>query len=398
MTFKRRGGFTLIELMVSLVVGGLLMATLVAFSGAVRKSFARSKDVSELQANLRFAMKVLVDDLSRVSYRISPYPEKDESHICMNCNVPLASWHMGPAIGVSAAADGTMQLNLIGNYLGSREYVFNLFSGELACNNQDFIDQSKPIGQWCPYPGSENAITQRTNFNNPFMDGPSFGSAFIPDNIVFIKDLKSERGSYHRLSNVSVNTLAIELDPAIDHQYLQGNFGRVTPIGKVDYQLRARPDGVWVLERLWTDVAQNNTMEVAEFLLPYDDTDAPGLEIRAVWDQSDQFNEEFWKSGGYWEPVLDFGDNLNQLQVFPQADELAPGQLMRMRALIVTIRGRMPTEDPGFVLGNYAAEPEVAKNFGYDLDGDPSNGLARVRVERTMIDLRNISLGQHGTI
>ncbi len=66
MRLSKPAGFTLIELLVALVVSGLLMASLVGISGAVQKSFSRSKDTAELQSNLRFAMKLLVQDFRRV--------------------------------------------------------------------------------------------------------------------------------------------------------------------------------------------------------------------------------------------------------------------------------------------------------------------------------------------
>jgi len=64
---KYTRGFTLIELMVALVVAGLLMGVLVGLSGAVQKSLGFSKEITELQANLRFAVKTVVDDISRVA-------------------------------------------------------------------------------------------------------------------------------------------------------------------------------------------------------------------------------------------------------------------------------------------------------------------------------------------
>lgn len=94
MKLSKPAGFTLIELLVALVVSGLLMASLVGISGAVQKSFSRSKDVAELQSNLRFAMKLLVQDFGRVGFMYSPNPSHQAVGIIPgdprtgNCQVP----------------------------------------------------------------------------------------------------------------------------------------------------------------------------------------------------------------------------------------------------------------------------------------------------------------------
>jgi hypothetical protein len=48
-------------------------------------------------------------------------------------------------------------------------------------------------------------------------------------------------------------------------------------------------------------------------------------------------------------------------------------------------------EDPEFKMQGFTnVDPFL--NFGVDLDGEPTSGLARVRVERTVVDLRNMAL------
>jgi hypothetical protein len=55
------------------------------------------------------------------------------------------------------------------------------------------------------------------------------------------------------------------------------------------------------------------------------------------------------------------------------------------------LRGRTESEDPRFTLSGYNdAQPFL--NFGVDLDNNPGNGLARVRVVRTVMDLRNMGI------
>ena len=68
---------------------------------------------------------------------------------------------------------------------------------------------------------------------------------------------------------------------------------------------------------------------------------------------------------------------------------------MKTRAVIVTIRGRTESEDPGFFIDGYEHPPLLGNiNQAIDLDNDPDNGLAMVIMERTVINLRNLSLNQ----
>jgi hypothetical protein len=63
------------------------------------------------------------------------------------------------------------------------------------------------------------------------------------------------------------------------------------------------------------------------------------------------------------------------------ADPVDP---LRVRALVITLRGRTEMEDPAMTV--------VHPEHSIDLDGVPDNGLATVRVERTVVELRNFAI------
>jgi hypothetical protein len=105
-----------------------------------------------------------------------------------------------------------------------------------------------------------------------------------------------------------------------------------------------------------------------------------GFTLEQIVDESPWAN----LAGRDWQP--DIGDDPGDIQ--PLA---SPVPLERIRAIIITLRGRLASEDPKFTIQGYTSAPPFL-DFGVDLDGEPTNGLARVRVERTVIPLRNVAL------
>ena len=124
MKMRRHDGFTLIELMVALVVAGMLVAVLAGLSATVQRSFGRSKDIIELQANLRFAMKILVDDLTRAAYMYSPDAANDGCH--RHGNPPDTSWSATASWKAIEYDAASRTLTLRGNYASSTDYRMRL--------------------------------------------------------------------------------------------------------------------------------------------------------------------------------------------------------------------------------------------------------------------------------
>jgi hypothetical protein len=115
-------------------------------------------------------------------------------------------------------------------------------------------------------------------------------------------------------------------------------------------------------------------------LLPPGDPDTPGLAIRVYPDTN-------WGTGataGPWQPAID---------MTAPVDFLPGGQLPnwnQARAIGISLRARTRGEDPNLFISAYPSP--VAREFGYDLDNNVGNGLAHVRVERTVIHLQNMAL------
>jgi len=376
---KRERGFTIIELMVAMVVGALLLSALVSLSGSIQKSFARAKDITELQSNLRFAMKVLKDDFSRVAYMSSPDPGAEECH-----QHELGTPPDGDTTSLEFD-DGDNKWILRGNFISSRDYRICTSDYKVLCRNgldPVISDEGGTPGvQTSEVPGSNSQY-------DPFADGPKFGGVFTTGTLLRF-DTGDGRYTYHRITGANAGTYTLNLDPPLDRN-IPGDDWWASPLTQIEYRYEEDDDydpiiphddpenKRWVLKRVWmgydpdTGEMVERELEVAEFLL------APpnGLTFQIYEDAAAVINEAMGQ------PVVD-----GVPDVVSDADDV---NAVQARALVITIRARNEVEDPAFTLDNPA---EVgANNHGVDLDGDPDNGLARVRMETTVVELRNLGL------
>jgi prepilin-type N-terminal cleavage/methylation domain-containing protein len=388
---RHQKGFTLIELMVALVVGGLLMASLVALSSSVQRSFGFSTDITQLQGNLRFAMKSLVDDLGRTSLMASANASADYCHQG-GCALPTGDTR------AFAYEDGVITLR--GNYTSTRDYRVDMERMTIVCRNNEPFNTTNSNEAEGNCGGFEEYL-------EPFADGPQN----LDD--IFCQGMTVRFGErnfcYFNIQSVNPDTLEIAVDQLIDRSVMQGDYMWLSPVNEVKYRVAQDADYLtrytssepaanrWILSRQYSGCragvlqgvdADNEELwtEVGEFLLPADDPnrtdDVPGLELEQYLDSA---------AGAAicaepWQPIVD--DTPSEITVSPDP--------VRTKAISITLRGRTEYEDPKFIIPNYGdrgTEPrDPALDFGIDLDGDPTNGLAHVRVERTVVELRNLGL------
>lgn len=379
MTVKRqRAGFTLIELLVALVVGMLMMATMVGLSGSVQRSFGRSKEINDLQSNLRFAMKTLVDDFGRIAYMYSPDPMQDTAHSIV-----------GSVGGLKPAMDwNPPNLDFWGNYASPRDYLWNQLTGYVACRNK--IDPTEPAFPNCG--GYEP-------FLMPFNDGPGrLDDIFCPG--VFVRvDVGERRYQYQVVQGVmpdpSPGTGRV-LIPGINPDLVHGSHRWINPVNKISYTVRDDPTYTapfstptdaaknWQLARTVSAcragaLANLSPVILADFLLPQSAA-APGLQMSYIEDSNAALDGKI-KTPDLSGPPVQFIPSLGPV---PNS--------VKARAILVVLRGRTSSEDPQLFISTYGTDPAQAQRYGIDLDSVPNDGLAHVREIRTMVELRNLGL------
>jgi prepilin-type N-terminal cleavage/methylation domain-containing protein len=369
LNIRRRDAFTLIELMVSLVVAGLLMSALVALSGTVQRSFGRSKDIIELQANLRFAMNRMVDDVTRAAYMHSPNPQHAVDGRTLGVIPPSAD--------VAIEYDGpNTPLTLRGNYASSRDYLLDLDDGKIVCRNQAPYNLTTKM--------CETSLGSYDPYHEPFSDGPGFTDVFCPSELIRLDDGEGHY-YYHEVGVATPGDYSLTLqNPSVNRAQLPGRYQWISPITEVIYRLdhdntytspygAGDPKDRWILVRQSNDCRGAVSAEIAEFLLP-PTAAVPGLEIQQYEDTGIGASVGICKVP--YNPSIE--DNFKDVTA---ADPVDP---LRVRALVITLRGRTEMEDPAMTV--------VHPEHSIDLDGVPDNGLATVRVERTVVELRNFAI------
>jgi hypothetical protein len=219
-------------------------------------------------------------------------------------------------------------------------------------------------------------------------------------------DTGDQHYMYLHVASVDSNNLEMTFQESVDRDRIMGaacgppcSAGEsdmhglwVNPVTTVTYDLvdggTPPPYGSlgtvrWVLNRTTDDCRDRPLSELVEFMLPPIDqeADAPGLMLRI-------FSDANWGEGataGPWTPDIDFDNPID----FPGG---ATVDWPKVRAVAIMLRARTEVEDANFTLVDYPSA--AAKNFGYDLDQNPDNGLAHVRVETTLVQLRNMAIAQ----
>jgi hypothetical protein len=377
-------------MMVALVAGGLLMASMVALSSTVQRTFGYSKDIAELQGNLRFAMKILTDDIGRAALMGSANPGND-------CRLA------DPVAGMPAVAFDGQTLDLRGNYVSARDYRWKPFEERIFCRNDvdpldtdlnDGIEASVRTGlDGAEAAALDPACGNYERYLKPYADGPDHLDAFCPNQMVRL-EYTSGRYIYRPVTSVGAG-FGLSLGVNLNRNVVMGESRWINPVTLVRYRfledpvylpLVATPTPAarrWVLQRQ-AEVCNTGVLvfdqpvDVADFLLPFDPAGTSGLELEAIHDAN----------AAMCAPQL-MAANLSAPTRVVAAGSIDPVQL---RAFRVTLRGRTVTEDPRFVLPGLSVDADLWMNYGVDLDHSVDNGAAYVRTERTLINLRNLPL------
>jgi hypothetical protein len=155
--------------MAALVVGGLLMAMLVALAGSVQQSYGQTKGITELQSNLRFAMRTMVEDFHRVNFQYTPDPELDPYRF----GPSLSTVGSSPNAIVYDNTAGAEALILRGNFVSSRDYRFAINVNNtiqvLCRNGMEFINNPSTDMPACGFSSDADGYDP---YLEPFADGP----------------------------------------------------------------------------------------------------------------------------------------------------------------------------------------------------------------------------------
>ncbi|RME24262.1 MAG: prepilin-type N-terminal cleavage/methylation domain-containing protein [Deltaproteobacteria bacterium] len=403
---KNNSAFTLIELMVALVIGGLLMAALVGLGGAVRRSFSGSQDITELQANLRFALLRITEDFNRTAMMYFARPDNPGGMPChLLGSVPPASWSpTGSWAAIEYDNSSNPLLTLRGNFTSTRDYYFEFQgadTGRIMCLDKTYytpasgsccVSESGRFKNVCCSVGAFNRLFDTMDdcmYYVPFSDGGGFSSVFAPGQVIMI-EAQAGMFTFHRIVSNDTGAFTFTFAPAADLASItQGEGRRVRPLQTIQYEVVEDPagSGRYVLLRHAYNPSSDGsggvslsktTVELAEMLLPPNsDPTRSGFALEVVYDQSPNRG----LCAHPWKP---------QLSDFTPIDSVSADDLLFARAIRITLRGRSEREDPHFVSPDYGSDPTLY-DFAYDLN-PAAKGLAHVRTYKTTVFLSNLGL------
>ncbi len=273
----------------------------------------------------------------------------------------------------------------MGNFISSRDYLLDYNSNQILCRNG--VDPlSSPD---CSFAG---IVTDP--YYVPFSDGPQFLDVFYKGALVRV-DVGDRNYWYTSVINDTKKTdLVVLLKDPVTRGPNPGQQFWISPVAIVRYTIAADPNYIslytgvadydqrWILTRTVANAFGDKNADIIDFLLPQTDPQTPGLSIDLIMDANGQLSGQ---------QVLPPNIQLSQPCNLIPGGNVACANPVQARAAVITLRARTETEDSDFTIFNYSVPGYQAGNIGIDLDVNPTNGLAHVRTERTVVEMKNLS-------
>jgi prepilin-type N-terminal cleavage/methylation domain-containing protein len=402
-----RAGFSLLELMVALTVGGIAITSIYAVGSASTRVFYQQQQVANAQTSLRMAMDQLKRDIARAGYLGTPGlglqsqacgPVPTALHTAAN---PLAAItrYANDLVPVGGINDNIIPVGLaaptvnrtagftiddvvlIGNYETASEY---------AGVSQVDSDTVRLSDSWHAFQRDFTTWYQTPHTNDP----PAIDRAFPPNRLI---RLRLTNGLFHfgQVSSISGNTagaattdLQIDLNAPIDPNCLPSVDGAfLAPVNAMRYVVRnaagaldqARASGL-----LTGPMAQLFREEVlpTDKVTPFTYPAGMPPNRRAILDFVVGFNLAFTLT-------TDTGIGNADQYTINQTEQVPANvnnSLQRIRSVIVDLAVRTPEQDPTFPwTANNCALQQCYRVF------DDRPGAARVRRMRAEVFVPNIA-------
>lgn len=423
-----RAGFTILELMVALTVGGIAISSIYAIGSASTRVFRVQNDVSNAQTTLRMAMDQVKRDIARAGYLATPnaaMPGQTCGQIPAGLDAPLpgsgrlaAFSRFDNNVDISGAPAGTGlrtiknneaqgfavdEVVLFANYATSDEYPVRRVLGNAnqVRLQHGFYEFQRDFTAW-----SSNDVTT--------FDAGAFRDAFVPGEAGQVGravriHLPSRRYVFGTIAQVIDPTAAtpvtVQLTNPIDPDCLGDlNGASIAPLSAVRYQVRNAPaagdearrfEGSGPMAQLVRSEV-NPINKMAALQVP--GSNPAAFMERAVLDYVVAFNLEFTMSnanlgGGqadaYVVGAMTVDDSLSAGSVNANPE--------RIRAVTIELAVRTPEQDGEFAHGNLRAvtpdyfDEALCANLRCFQVFTDRPGAARVRSLRAEVFVPNVA-------
>ena len=399
MTHVRRSrlqGFTLIELMIALTVGGIAISSLYALGSASTRHFREQNRVSTTQSSLRAAMNQIKRDFQRAGFLGTPSVAVPTER-CQTVGSPLhdttGTAGRGQLAAISAyrknvaTAAGVLdpenlnawatvdEVILMGNYSTSGEYMGVVVTGSgsvtIPNTSQSF---RRDFTNWYPTGGNPAGSCNQTALTN----------AFAPNRLLRLHAL-DDRNAFAQVTSAvcSATGATINFNPALGTGCnITG--GWVSPLNTIRYSVvpattaaeisRIGANVVAQLRRTEVDPGNKaNTLQIAEGGVNRD------ADNRVVLDYVVRFDVSF---------LMRTGLGVNTLNWVPATADEVRNNPERVRGAIIELAARTAEHEPDMdVSGSAVRFPPFRLRAG--------PGAARTRALRAELLLPNITVDRY---
>jgi prepilin-type N-terminal cleavage/methylation domain-containing protein len=381
-------GFTLVELMVSVILFSIVVVAVFSFFTAMSNVFHSQEQVVDAQSNLRFAVDFLSKDARRAGYLGTPSAEND----ALVCPKPAS-----PPAGVLYAGVRVINADpLAGVYAGGADQAANgdIFPDTMYLMGSFEVSEPFPLDGVTTTGGQLDGVeTARIlGGGDPGENETRFNAVFMQDRMVKVTgpNNQSQLGFITGAAwNVAQPTVSVSGLVA-----QQGNVGcGIQGLSGQNYEIS-------VLNLMRYQVRQSAGDETRSDLLraeinPRTGAVFPGTEV-SLLDYVVDFQAWVDMDTG-------IGAQPNMVRDLVPGDDLGnvpwsqtTGQWQRARALYVTVSARTPREDPTLFhaprVSQASGEADIFQPLlTFNLDED-EQGAAHVVTQTAVIELQNLTL------
>lgn len=374
-------GFTLIELMITFLLASVVMASVFVMYTQVTKSFHRQGELIKSQAQLRFALDNLKNDIRRAGFQATIHSQKDTSRVCWTPpGVDLLALtiergngfvHL-PTVNVDVAPSS---ITLFGDYFSPNAQGFYAFQVDSGGNV--YMD---------PLDATLSAMSEA-----------EFDSIFRP-NVRWLRVVtKDEKEWYSKIiaTDYPNRRLTLSSSPPGSGYCLAGfGQGSVNPVGWIRYELREDTRTAALL----ADGAELRDLGKTDLVRVEVDSDGVPVENTALVIAEYVVDLQFY----------DFGLDLTSLGQttsithFPLVEDVATSggtgllgsdvsssRTNDLRYLTPKVSVRTPHEDQDFFFT--PRESDYGPLLSFELD-QVMDGSARVESLASRVDVRNFAL------
>jgi Tfp pilus assembly protein PilW len=398
-TRRAKHGFTVVELMVSLCVGGIAISSLYAVGAASTRHFREQQRISTTQSSLRSAMSQLKRDFSRAGYLATPNASVNGEFCGPRVGSPLNSSSSvageGRIAGVSAFHKNVAKpteldpdnLNeklavvddviLMGNYATSGEYMKitmgnNLTSVFVPSTSQNF---TRDFTNWYAQGGGAAGACNNAALQTAFPQG----------RLVRIRNTVNTSGYAQVAGATCVAGLPqAQISLQTQVQGCNADSGWIAPVNTIRYHAVNAVDTGVESSRVRIDkknrVAQlrRTEMDPANKAKPLERADGTPIDDRAILDYVVHFTVDF---------IVRTNDP-STISIVPATEAAVQANPEYVRGAIIELAARTAEHEPDMDVKDTAMRWPPFRVFN-------TQGAARTRALRAEIFMPNIALPRY---